>query len=579
MKKRDYLKYCSKIILKKIYDLTSDENVEKYYHKYCKYVKDDEEVDDFWLLISTALLLSEHLNQNESLYKKINENNFEKIKNAIYSTESFCTDEDKIENIYHDSEEFNTNYLLDENNNIINPIMDFDYVREFYQEYEKDRNFEYMLNKRDIDDISEEDDGIKAYYDKLLKPGFAGCNDSILTDDKIDFSKFVLRVRHAFAHSNYEVINKNLIRLYHKNNETNKLDFNVILNKDFIIVILDELNEIFDEISSNFINEWYDFKSSFNEKEYVKASVVIDKIKELKLFLEEDIEDILNHALKKDSFNLLYNSEQLDDIETYMFEKIKPICSYGLMINEITYGNDGGIIDDKYYDKLGEYSYFASNNYDANIKSNKAEFLKHILELLIFSFLNSTILNTINLKSNGFDEMFDFNKMYVDDEFIKIAESRTKVINDVELQIDKRKGDLNRLNNYIEENKKLLVKYKDSDIQYYKETLPDILKAKEEIKKEIEEEILSLTNKKTNAKYYEFSNYILSHMRNSLAHGYVKINGDLDVENIMDTVLEFRDYNPDTKEKTFNGRIKLSDLLDVLICDKYMKHAVLVKKI
>ena len=70
--------------------------------------------------------------------------------------------------------------------------------------------------------------------------------------------------------------------------------------------------------------------------------------------------------------------------------------------------------------------------------------------------------------------------------------------------------------------------------------------------------------------------YILKHLRNSLAHGNVSFVQGVDINNISDIVLLFKDE--DNKEDTFCGEIKLLDLLEQLIKDRYINSLVTNRK-
>ena len=66
------------------------------------------------------------------------------------------------------------------------------------------------------------------------------------------------------------------------------------------------------------------------------------------------------------------------------------------------------------------------------------------------------------------------------------------------------------------------------------------------------------------------SYYILNHLRNSLAHGNIFFNNNLDVNCIADLEITFVDYESDTEIETFRGTIKFGQLLVILNDKKYM---------
>ena len=67
------------------------------------------------------------------------------------------------------------------------------------------------------------------------------------------------------------------------------------------------------------------------------------------------------------------------------------------------------------------------------------------------------------------------------------------------------------------------------------------------------------------------SNFILRHLRNSLAHGCVSFPNDINLENVDDTIICFKDYDSNDRTiLTFRGEIRLLDLLNVLTSETYL---------
>lgn len=67
------------------------------------------------------------------------------------------------------------------------------------------------------------------------------CNDSILSQGKPDPRKLIRMVRNAIAHSNYEVVSEDKIRVF--NEKKNRLDLNIMIGKKTLLYILKELHQ------------------------------------------------------------------------------------------------------------------------------------------------------------------------------------------------------------------------------------------------------------------------------------------------------------------------------------------------
>ena len=82
----------------------------------------------------------------------------------------------------------------------------------------------------------------------------------------------------------------------------------------------------------------------------------------------------------------------------------------------------------------------------------------------------------------------------------------------------------------------------------------------------IKQEIISIDSNEFN-----INEYILEHLRNSLAHGNIKFPNDIDINNISNTKIIFEDFYPNTTKKTFEGEINLGDLVKQLSNKKYLQ--------
>lgn len=68
-----------------------------------------------------------------------------------------------------------------------------------------------------------------------------GCNDYIITDGSLDCKTLFHAIRNAFAHSSYEVVDNNYIRIYRYNDE-NAMNCNFKIHKNMIIEFINKLS-------------------------------------------------------------------------------------------------------------------------------------------------------------------------------------------------------------------------------------------------------------------------------------------------------------------------------------------------
>jgi len=567
MELNKYMLISSKVLLKKLCELSNDKKLLNYYTEYDKNISCSENVDYSWVLISTALLLSEHLWKKESVYKNIDDASIERIEDEISIGN----------NPIKGDMEFTNNCLLDSNNIVANAI-NIDEIQDVYR-LDTIEMLRYKKNKsKNYDELDSIEQSRLDFLDDIFLNDVYGCNDSLLTDNRIDYRKFILRTRHALAHSNYEIIDDKFIRLYHYNKSEKKLDFNVVLTKKLVITILDELNEMFNERGKEIIEKWNDFTRVYkrhNFKELNEEEVLNEMLSYDILNLDECREVIKNAKMDKD-YKKSDSIDRLDIIFESLLNKIRPLCSYGIIINEFIYGNNNGLMDEDYYVKFDYYDYFNSELFDINMDSNPDSYNKHKFELYLLAFLNCALLNGVNLNNNNIIGTLDFSKM--DFDLYKVEhDMNKKELTDLLNRFEKLEKQIVDLDAYISKRKKLLDDNKHINNDFYNNKLPleikHFLKVKGNYLVE-QNQILSLLqdidlqlndNKKTN--------FILTHLRNSLAHGYIKINDFSLSDNIYDIEMTFLDFEPDDKNKnTFEATVKFGDLLSILTSNVYVNN-------
>lgn len=568
MEIKEYSKVCSKDLLKEIYKLTKNKKIASLYQKYDANLNLDTHVDFSWSLISAALLFSENLWNNESVYKSISNESLLNIIDELNGSKL---------NIRGD-QEIKANCLLDENNIVANP-----FSLKLIETILKDDLGTKVAPKEldvDSDEIEVCDRAYHEYYNSVVCAEKFGCNESIIEDDDIDCKKLIVRVRHALAHSNYEIIDDNFIRLYHYNSNTKKLDLNIALNKDIIVTILDELNENFHNLGVDFIRRWQLYRNRYigTSHTLVDDEKLLELIMSFNILDKKNSLDVIKSAKEEVGYNECQIDLKLNVLLECILQKIAPICSFGIIVNEFLYGNDNSEIDEKYYEKFGFYQYLNSELFTLSMTSNNEKQMKcDKLKLLIFALLNSSLLNNINLKDNDITTPIDFAKMHIDKEYVdEINTHIAGYTQNINNKITKLRKDINVTTRKISNLMAQYHEHYEVDTDYYKNILPqginDTIKQKSLLIEELNyfEELLPV------ASYSVLSNHILTHIRNSLAHGYVRINHDMNLDNFMDSTIEFIDYDPFDKSKvTFRGVIKLEDLLEIITDKRFINTLML----
>lgn len=584
MKISNYAYLCSIQLLKKLYTVSGDDNV-KLLHEQYSGALDNRGVDVKWMLISTSLLMSEGLFKDDNSYDYISDKTVDFIEEKLFLFERLYV-----------GDITNKPCLLDSSNNYAFAFSDFLFYKELDDcDYDLDNMVE--INEENARYLKEENEFLDKYKQLKIEYIQQGCNDSIMTNDVIDIKKLIVRVRNALAHSNYEIINEDNIRLYHYNRKEKKLDFNIILDTKTIINIMDELNENAYEKYSDFKNlylshSYIDYKLAI--KKSVNDDDFIDYIMSFNLCDRDTAMSIYNKAIDSELYKtIVCDSRFIDDshdvnidsvnkmaaIVEVIFDYIKPCCEFGAIINNIMYTNDNGSINnEELYNKIDVYDYLKSDFYGSNFSKNgDVEFNKNYINLLILSFLNCFLLTTHNeYENNNIDYItFDFSDMNIDSGIMKkfltkhilenegLIKTRKKQVEDIDEKIEKRNTAI------VNKANLLLSEYRD--VKYFNEDLPKsiidydlVIKELKNDRKELLDNIKEISFDLVKYNYEkDLSDFIFRSLRNSLAHGNVKIYTD--TGNVTNFIILFEDYNPDNNELTFRGKIKLSSLFKILI--------------
>ena len=556
-----YHALCSNEILKLISSISNDSNLSILSDNYSNLFDESNTVEFIWPLISTSLLMSENLYKYDKAYKLISDDTLDLIEEKLFlNTEDFFYGEISP-------------CLLDNKNNVAGPFSNYIKVN-----FEEDDN-DYLQEESGFGD------DMKFTFEKLRSEGSYGCNDSIIDEGFINTRKFVERTRNALAHSNYEVIDEDNIRLYHYNTNTKKLDFNVILDPSVIVLIVDELNEIASQKYSNFMNYYRDYPSEELLKEKLTDERVIEYMMLFNMFDEEIAKNILDKLKNREDFLNAKDKKKVILINNAIYEVIKPSYDVGIIINNYLYCDDKGkIISDELFPKYHIFEYLNSEYYNTvEGKVNDKVYMKNKFQFLLLSLLNCTLLNGYNLNEGKDIGIIDFSKMNIDPGILKsfLLKNGAKtvcVIDMLQKEIEKNKHEIDEKTKLINKRKDILFN-NDIDNDYYNVVLPSQIKKLETEKMEITSynvsTVLELEKAKEQGSMYNYdknmSQFVFNHLRNSLAHGYVKFQDNIDLTNTSDMTIIFEDYNPDNKkELTFRGSIKLGELLTIVTSNKYV---------
>ena len=450
-----------------------------------------------------------------------------------------------------------------------------------------------------------------------------------LNNDEIDYDKIVKYVRNSLAHSSYEIIDERFIRIYSYNRETNTFDYNIVISKNMILKIIDDI-EFFGNLNTHFPIIGSDFTKKFTLEpegiknkqelqEYLKSRKIID-IKKYEFkndidcgFFRYWIESLINNTSGFDYY--LGEKEEYDHLQQYLNIELE---EYHISETDMDY-----ILTevDKIGPKFYRHSFYNKNQIIANIyrtkklglkvlnneflkiittqdkinnslittlDSNPVEFynLQNYLKILIISYLNNLLLYSYNENKNinsselQFETVMNFNKNILKDKKLKHIKQLENTIKNINLEKES-------LIEYIKDrriqlsNPVFLEKAPESVIENTKKLLIEAqIKLENLDEKEIEQKVLELNYEleeikqeliSIDSKDFDINRYILEHLRNSLAHGNIKFQNNIDINDISNTKIIYEDFYPNTCNKTFEAEISLGNLLMQLSNKKYLE--------
>lgn len=414
-----------------------------------------------WSLISTALLMSEREYEDKKIYEYLNDDSYEMFRNIL--------EKQPFSDVFND---IDNNCILDYDSSIICDISRF-YMSDLVDEYFEDLPYDIQTES----EIEELDRECRINY------FYHGPNDLIIKDNELDFNTLFRMVRNCLAHSHYEVIDENYIRLYHYNRLTNQLDLNIVLSNVTVLTILNELNEI-------------QYK---RETSIVKSN------------------------------------------------------SYGYMLNDFLYRKDE---NDILWDSFGYYEYLRADGIYGDyefVEVNGKNKLK--MELIILSLLNALILYGYNENDNiNYLDDVDLSKINVDPKILNAYINDRNAYYDH--TVDMKKKALDKLKDNINKCRKIYESRGNVDNEYFRNLPIKINELEEEYKLEFSKYEQYITEKNIIIDR-EVKNFILRHLRNSLAHGNIRFEDD---------IMHIEDY--DGNIKTFDANISVIDLLNILLDKK-----------
>jgi len=584
MKINEYQCFCSKEILKLISSLFKDDNeLSSLSDNYSNLFDESTKVNYVWSLVSTSLLMSENLYKYYKLYKFISDETIKLIQDKLFMYPIVYPDDKVI-----------SPCLLDSKNNIADSFLHhikLDYNSEDDYDYDYEELDEMIMDEKSYYEseirLSKMRKEVEEKFEKLRIDGVYGCNYSIIEEGYLSIRKLIERTRNALAHSNYEVLDEKNIRLYHYNRNTKRLDFNVILDASVIVLMVDELNEIASKKYSEFIETYFDEPKDELLKSNLTDDKVVEYILSFNIFDEVIANSILEEIKEKDGFESLDNLNKIKIINQMIYDKIRPSYDTGVIINDYLYCNDEGkIISDELYEKYDLFEYLNSDYYDTVHKDVSDDvYIQNKFKFLLLSLLECSLLNGYNLNENNEPKIIDFSKMNIDGEVIRkfLIQNGIKtnrLIERLEQEVLKQKKAIELKEKTIEKKFSLIAKH-NIENDYFMVVLPSEIAA---LRQEITElsasnitKTLEIESARNNGCMHNFSknmsHFVFNHLRNSLAHGYIKFPNNIDLKNPCDTVITFEDYNPDDKkELTFKGNVRYGDLLKIITSESYIEN-------
>ncbi|MDD3241346.1 MAG: hypothetical protein PHQ64_01005 [Bacilli bacterium] len=502
---KEYLELCKDKLLYEICELLGIEKL-----------TEDNDNDYIWSIVTSTLLHNEKLCGEEKIEQYLDSLPIAKsIESHIlrYALDTSCVlDTDRFKNYFLD----NDNKFSDYNSFDKYTFLTEQYILEDKDNYLSDLDISY------------------------------GSNSAIITDELLDYKKLIKRVRNSLAHSNYEIVNDDQIRLYHYD-DNNVLDFNVLLCKPLVITIIDEINEKSYNLYSNLLDELGNYNTNNKESREINDKDIQSYLDEYKFLTEKDKLKIIRHTYNWIKENQITNKYLVyDRLDKAAFVKIKNTYNSALVLDSliVTNYNSDPLYSDYLYHRYGVYEY---SSFDIR---TFAIYKEEKLRLLLISLLNVIFLYGSNTSS----KVFDLSLVETDSKFVlKKEKAFIKEKEEKQREIDNIKTSIN--------TKKEILKDKYIDNEYFNKILPEVISSLE----------IKIIEKESSFPNFKEIN-VLAHIRNSLAHGNT-------IYNHNKQELIFKDYDPFTHKLTYLGKISIENLFILLKDNGIISGRKAVKKL
>lgn len=511
----------------------------------------------------------------------------------------------------------------------IEPFSSFGNYEEIYNKYFGD-SLSNEPRKDIINDITW-NSTIGYHGSSLPVPCMSSVKDK---DGKVDLRVFMFRVRCALAHSEFDPM-YDVAHLYHHIN-SNKKDFNILLDTDSVMYFMDDVNETaYDFYNSiDFIKSEYataeekhffiinKFKNELEKKRLdeneitelltrnlniskEKCESIIKKIRNRKYwknpidYIEKDEKkyDDVKYTIEEKNYE--YNSNRIYSIIKHIpFKNIDLLTNLGTIINYYYYSDKKGYITEEYEKKAEYYDYLQSSDLFRTAYATKKDesFKQELMKILIISYLN-TILSTnynvaLNKESMYYGVEITFEGLEIDDNQLKNEIDKKKIkyqnlITKIEEQITSKEnkykekyGERKRLIRQLKACNDLEIKGKAERIEAYNKKralLKSIYDDRKLLYKAKEDIFKELDNLDANLNKKDKTAYIIKSIRDSISHGHIEFNEN-DIN--ANTIIKIRDYDEEDN-LTFEGKISIYNLLKTVIenKDKFYQDRIDKKKI
>lgn len=465
-----------------------------------------------------------------------------------------------------------------------------------------------------------------------IKENGYGCNSYIFNQSKydLDYKKMFKAIRNSLAHSSYEVINEDYIRVYGVD-KNNNINFNIKVKKELILNFIQKISDY-----SSFGNLYPICtlkKPNYNNVPINNKSELIAYLKQIQI-TDINIKKYYDIDKSKDEEYKFQNAihylkslikwhpivRRREDIKFETNRILKNYMDYELLEYELTEEQINNIVNNIENFKDVFYGHSATNQHkiiselvsrEINNKKCTANILVDILknnqktsgkiletldenptkyidyfkviEATILAYLNNILLYSYNENYHiDYSEMnlaSSFNIEYIDRDFesyvsgLAIAKNQfLQQISNIDKKVKNRQqaidGNKKRIISGHYKNEEELVKIEQKISELEKQNKPETIE-ENKLKAQLEYEKLQ-TSINITAKN-NFNSNIICHLRNSLAHGRIKIIGSIDINDIANTTLEFTDIDETNNCITFKGNIKLIDLLIQLSNEKFIR--------